>query len=148
VSSGKPVIVNKKAKFEFSFLETYVAGISLKGTEVKSIREGNVVISESYCHFVGNDLMIRDLHIAPYDKGNIHNVDPRRERKLLLKRKELIKLKEKSEQKGLTIIPIKIFFNSRNLAKLEIALAKGKKLYDKREDIKTRDIKREMDRNG
>lgn len=146
MSGKRPSVVNKKAKFEFKFIETFVAGVVLKGTEVKSLREGKVTLGEAYCYFKNNELFIKDLHITPYAQGNLHNVDPRRDRKLLLKKKELEKLKKKSEQKGLTIIPVKLFFNERNFVKIEIALAQGKKLYDKRHDIKTKDIKRDLER--
>ena len=138
----RPTITNRKARFEFHFLEVFDAGIVLTGTEIKSIRNGKVTLGEGYCLFKGDELYIKDLHISPYEHGNIFNPDPRRERKLLLGRKELDKLKAKSEEKGLTIIPVKLYFNERNFAKLQIALAKGKKLYDKRQDIKDRDSKR------
>lgn len=142
----KPKIYNKKARREYEFVDEYVAGIVLKGTEIKSIRNGKAQLAEGYCYFKGDELFVKDMYISPYEMGNIHNEDPRRERKLLLSRRELDKLKAKSDEKGLTIIPVKLFFTSRNLAKLEIALAKGKKLYDKRQDIKARDIKRDMQR--
>lgn len=138
--------MNRQARFEFHFLETHIAGIVLTGTEIKSIRESKVNLKEAYCYFRNGELYIKDMHINPYEMGNIHNVDPVRERKLLLSKLELKKLKTKSEEKGLTIIPIRIFFNDRNLAKLEIALAQGKKLYDKREDIKSRDTQRIIQR--
>jgi len=139
-------IRNKKAGFEYAFLETYVAGIQLKGTEIKSVRNGKVNLQEGYCYFHNNELYVKSVHIAPYEKGTHYNHEPMRERKLLLKKKELEKLESKSEEKGLTIIPIRLFVNDRGLAKLEIALAKGKKLYDKREDIKKKDVRREMER--
>ena len=142
----RPTILNRKARHEFHFLQKYEAGIVLTGTEIKAIRNGRSTISEAFCYFKGKELFVRDLHINPYEHGNIFNNDPRRERKLLLHKRELEKLKTASEEKGLTIIPIKLFFNERNYAKLEIALAKGKKLYDKRHDIKERDMKRIADR--
>jgi SsrA-binding protein len=141
-----PTIQNKKAKFEYHLLETYEAGIALKGTEVKSIRLGKVQFTDAYCYFNDGELFIKELHISPYDFGNINNDDPRRERKLLLKKKQLKRLKEKSEEKGLTIIPVKIFFSDRGFVKVEIALAQGKKLYDKRQDIKDKDLTRESQR--
>ena len=141
-----PTIVNKKAKFEYHFLETFEVGIVLKGTEVKAIREGKVQLAEAFCHFNAHELFVKDMHISHYSHGNIHNVDTSRERKLLLKRKELRKLKAKLEQKGLTLVVVKIFFNERNMVKLKIALSKGKKLYDKRQTMKEREIKREMDK--
>ena len=140
-----PVIQNRKASFEYSFIQTYTAGICLTGTEIKSIRNGKVQLQEAYCTFQGNELFIRNLQIQPYELGTYNNHDPKRPRKLLLNRQEINKLKPKTEEKGLTIIPIKIFFNERNLAKIEIALAKGKKLYDKRESIKEKDLKRKGD---
>ncbi len=138
-------IKNKKASFEYSFLDTYVAGIVLTGTEVKAIRMGNVNMQEAYCFFNQNgELFVKNLHISKYNEGTYNNHEPMRERKLLLKKKELNKLLGKSEEKGLTIVAVRMFMNDRGFAKLEIALAKGKKLYDKREDIKTRDVKREL----
>jgi SsrA-binding protein len=137
-------IINRKAKFDYSFIETYTCGISLKGSEVKSIRVGNVSMVDSYCIFDRNELWIKGLNISPGPSSFQH--DPLRDKKLLLKKKELKKL-QGSLLKGLTIIPIKIFANSRNLLKIEIALAQGKKNYDKREDIKKRDTERELRRN-
>lgn len=141
-----PTIQNKKARFEFHLLETYVAGIALTGTEVKSIRLGKVQFTDAYCYFRDGELFLKEMHISPYEFGNLNNEEPRRERKLLLKKRELQKLKEKSEEKGLTIIPVKIFFTDRGFVKIEIALAQGKKLYDKRSDIKERDAARESQR--
>ncbi len=139
-------IKNRKASFEYHFLDTYTAGIMLQGTEIKAIREGKANLQESYCAFKENELWILNLHISPYDMGTHYNHEPKRERKLLLSKKELKKLDAKSKEKGLTIIPFRLFINQRGLAKVEIALAKGKKLYDKREDIKQKDLKRELDR--
>ncbi|MCB9230129.1 MAG: SsrA-binding protein SmpB [Bacteroidia bacterium] len=139
-----PVIKNRKARFEFHFLETFEVGIVLKGTEIKSIRESKVNLAEAFCYFRDEELWVKGMHISPYEFGNLHNVDPFRERKLLLKKKELKKLKENLEQKGLTIVVSKLFFNERSLCKLEIALAQGKKLYDKRQDMKEKDSRREM----
>ncbi|MEM0996594.1 MAG: SsrA-binding protein SmpB [Bacteroidota bacterium] len=141
-----PTISNRKARYEFKFVDTFEAGIVLSGTEIKSIRLGKANIAESYCYFRGDELFIKDMHINPYEFGSINNLDPTRDRKLLLSRKELDKLRAKSEEKGLTIIVTKLYFNKRNICKLQIALAQGKKLYDKREDIKSRDIKRVIDR--
>jgi len=137
-------IKNRRATFDYQFLDTYIAGISLTGTEIKSIRLGNVNMTDSFCVFHENELIIRNLQIAHYTYGNVYNHDPKRDRILLLKRTELRKLKEKSEEKGLTIAVSRMFVNDRGFAKVEIALAKGKKNYDKREDIKKRDIEREM----
>ncbi|CAN5553993.1 SsrA-binding protein [soil metagenome] len=138
-------IKNRKASFEYHFLDTFIAGIVLTGTEIKSIREGKVNLQDAFCVFYGNELWVKQMHISPYTQASHYNHEMTRERKLLLTKKELKKLLAKNE-KGLTIIPIRLFINDRGLAKIEIALAKGKKLYDKREDIKDRDIKREMDR--
>lgn len=139
-------IKNRKASFEFQFLDTYVAGISLTGTEIKSIRQSKISLQEAYCYFNQGELYVKAMHVAPYDLGTFYNHDPLRERKLLLKKRELRKLEAALKDKGLTIIPIRLFINDRGLAKLEIALSKGKKLYDKREDIKQKDVKREMER--
>lgn len=136
-------IVNRKARFEYLFLETYTAGISLIGSEVKSIREGKVNMVDSYCIFDKDELWVKGLGITPGPGSFQH--DPMRDKKLLLKKKELKKLKN-SLDKGITIIPIKIFCNEKNRLKMEIALAKGKKLYDKRETIKNRDLDRELKR--
>ncbi len=140
------VIKNKKASFEFAFLETYIAGIVLTGTEIKSIRGSKANISEAYCFFEENELFIKNFNISPYDLGTHYNHEPLRVRKLLLKKRELKKLSEKLKDVGLTIIPVKLFFSESGLAKLEIALAKGKKLYDKRESIKARDTERNENR--
>ena len=139
-------IKNKKAGFEFEFLDTYVAGIVLRGTEIKSIREGKVSLTEAYCYFSRGELFIKQMHIAPYSMAASYNHDAVRERKLLLKQKELDKLESKFEEKGLSIIPLRIFVNDKGMAKIEIALARGKKLHDKRQDIKAKDVKRELDR--
>jgi SsrA-binding protein len=136
-------IVNRKAKFEYHFLETYTAGIELIGSEVKSIRDGKVNMVDSYCIFDKGELWVKGLGITP-GLGSFQH-DPTRDKKLLLKKKELKKLSS-SLDKGLTIIPIKIFNNEKNRLKMEIALAKGKKLYDKRESIKERDLQRELKR--
>ena len=137
-------IVNKKAKFEYSFLETLIVGIKLVGSEVKSIRQGKVSISEGYCYFNDGELFIKGMNISDYGYGSSH--DTTRDRKLLLKRKELNNL-ENQLTNGLTIIPYRLFLNDKGLIKMEIALARGKKLYDKRETIKNRDIDRDMKRN-
>jgi SsrA-binding protein len=139
-------IKNKKASFEFEFIDTYVAGLMLKGTEIKSIREGKVSLTEAYCVFYEEELFIRQMHISPYSMAASYNHDAVRDRKLLLKKKELEKLQTKSQEKGLAIIPVRIFINDRGKAKLEIALARGKKLHDKRQDLKEKDAKRELQR--
>ncbi len=139
-------IKNRKASFEYHFIDTYVAGMQLLGTEIKAIREGRVNLVDAYCHFVKEELFVSNLNISEYSLGTYANHEPRRMRKLLLQKKELKKLRLKLKEKGLTIIPLSLFVNEKGLAKLEIALAKRKKLYDKREDIKTKDVKRDLDR--
>mgnify|MGYP001266380557 CR=1 FL=1 len=139
-------IRNKKAGFEFQFLENFIAGIVLKGTEIKSIRQGKVNFQDAFCYFKGNELYVKNMHISVYSEGSYYNHEPLRDRKLLLNKKELRKLLVKGDEKGLTIIPVRLFINERGFAKLEIALGKGKKLYDKREDIKAKDVRREMER--
>jgi SsrA-binding protein len=139
-------IKNKKASFEYQFIDTYVAGIMLTGTEIKSIRQSNVNLLDAYCVFKDVELFVVGLNISRYNEGTHYNHEPTRERKLLLQKKELKKLLSKSQEKGLTIVPIRIFINDRGFAKLEIALAKGKKLFDKRQDIKEKDVKRELSR--
>lgn len=147
MSEYKLNIVNKKASFEYHLLDVYVAGIQLTGTEIKSIREGKASLAEGYCTFIKNDLFIKNMHIAEYTHGTHYNHEPKRMRKLLLNKNELKKLLTKTKEKGLTIIPVKLFINDRGFAKLEIALAKGKKVYDKRESIKQRELGREMKRS-
>ncbi|MFW5793664.1 MAG: SsrA-binding protein SmpB, partial [Bacteroidota bacterium] len=125
-----------------------IAGIVLTGTEIKSIRRGKVSIAEAYCVFVKDELFIRNMHIAEYEYGTYNNHEPKRDRKLLLTRKELKKLKAKLDEKGLTLIPTFMFINDKGLAKIEIALAKGKKLFDKRDTLKQKDFKREIERDS
>ncbi|SFC55671.1 SsrA-binding protein [Flexibacter flexilis DSM 6793] len=139
-------IKNKRASFEYHFLETFVAGMVLRGTEIKSIRQSKVQMQDAFCTFKGTELFVVNMHISTYTEGTYNNHQPKTDRKLLLKGKELKKLLDKSQDNGVTIIPVRMFINDRGFAKLEIALARGKKLYDKREDIKDRDIKREMQR--
>jgi SsrA-binding protein len=140
------VIKNKKAYHDYEFLEKFVAGIKLTGTEIKSIRLGKATIADSYCFFSNKELFLRGMHISEYWWGNLNNHDPLRERKLLLNSHELKKIERKVRETGLTIIVIKIFINARGLAKAEIAISKGKKEYDKRETLKRKDATREMDR--
>lgn len=139
-------IVNRKAKFEYTFLQEYSAGIMLKGTEVKSLRVGNANLKDAYCLFINGELYIKSLYIGEYDHGNIHNHEPRRDRKLLLRRTELKKLERRVTEKGLTVVPYKIFFSERGIAKIQVALSQGKKTFNKKETIKERDMKRELDR--
>lgn len=140
------VIKNKKASHNYEFIEKYIGGLELGGTEIKSIRLGKASLVDSYCVFHNNELWVQGMHISEYYWGNRNNHVPKRERKILLKRKELNKLQRNCQEKGLTIIATKIFVNDRGWAKIEIALAKGKKTHDKREDLKTKDSKREMDK--
>ncbi|MCL4158079.1 UNVERIFIED_CONTAM: hypothetical protein GTU68_050821, partial [Idotea baltica] len=137
---------NRKARHEYHFEEVLTAGISLTGTEVKSLRDGKASLQEAYCFIEGGEVFIKNMNIAEYDKGSYNNHDPKRERKLLLKKKEIKKLKKGLDQKGFTLVPLKIFFNDRNFAKLNVGLGKGKKTFDKRETMKERDTAREMDR--
>lgn len=140
------IIKNKKASFEYSFLVSFTAGIMLTGTEVKAIREGKATLSESFCILANGDLWVKNMHISEYKQGSYNNHEPKRLRKLLLNKNELTKIQSKLKEKGVTIIPIQLFFNERGLAKLEIALARGKKTFDKREDIKKKDQQREIAR--
>ncbi len=146
MAEGTISILNKRAKFEYEFLEKYVAGIQLLGTEVKSLRTGNASITDAYCAFDDGELYLINAHIAEFKFGNINNHEPLRKRKLLLKKRELRKLEGKLKDKGLTIVPIRIFQSDRGFAKIDIALAKGKKEFDKRQDIKKRDVDREIAR--
>lgn len=139
-------IKNKKARFEYEFLEKFTAGIQLTGTEIKSIRAGKASIVEGYCFMKNGELFIKNMYIAEYDQGSYNNHNPKRDRKLLLNRTELNKLEKKKKDVGLTIVPLKVFINKKGYAKLDIALAKGKKLHDKRHDLKDKDAKRQMDR--
>ena len=139
-------IKNRKASFEYQFIDTFVAGISLVGTEIKSIRNNKANISDAYCVFIDDELFVKNLHIAEYPNGGHINHEPKRARKLLLNRQELNKMLGKVKGKGNSIIPIRLFINEKGKAKLEIALAKGKKIYDKRESIKEKDQKRDIAR--
>lgn len=140
----KVEIVNRQARYLYEIIEKYTAGIVLTGTEIKSLRMGKASIGEGYIFIDNGEVWLKNCHISEYTEGTYNNHDPKRLRKLLLQKKEILKLKQKLEQKGLTIIPLKIFFNERGYAKLEIALARGKKLHDKREDIKKKDTIREL----
>ncbi|HKJ48868.1 MAG TPA: SsrA-binding protein SmpB [Christiangramia sp.] len=139
-------IKNRKAKFNYEFLDKYTAGIKLAGTEIKAIREGKANISESFCEFNNHELFVINMHVEEYSHATHFNHNPKSERKLLLQKRELRKLEKEVTNSGLTIIPLRLFINDRGLAKLQIALAKGKKLYDKRETIKDRESKRRLDR--
>jgi len=139
-------IRNRSAFHDYFIEDRYDAGIVLAGTEVKSLREGRASFNDAYCFFHKNELWIKSLHITEYSHGTINNHVPTQERKLLLHKKELRKLEAKIKEKGYSIVPLRIYFNEKNLAKIEIGLGKGKKLYDKRETIKQRDNDREMKR--
>jgi SsrA-binding protein len=138
-------IRNRQAGFEYELIDKYVAGMVLMGTEIKSIREGKVNLEDGYCYLNNGELFVKGINITPYAQGTHYNHEGMRERKLLLKKSELKKLENKVD-KGLTLVPTRLFINDRGLAKLEFALAKGKKLHDKRNNIKERDAKRELDR--
>ncbi|MCA6437831.1 MAG: SsrA-binding protein SmpB [Bacteroidetes bacterium] len=144
--SNRINIENRRAKFDYEFIERLTAGLVLKGTEIKSIREGKAGLADSYCFFVNDELFIKNMHITEYSEASFYNHTPLRERKLLLTKTEINKLHKKVKDSGLTIIPIKLFINDKGFAKLEIALARGKKQFDKREDIKKRDVERETNR--
>jgi SsrA-binding protein len=139
-------IQNRRASFDYSFIDKYVAGMVLTGTEIKSIRLGKVSLADSYCYMRNGELFITNMHINEYDKGSYNNHAPLRERKLLLNKHELQKIEKKLKDAGLTIVPIRMFISKESYAKLEIAVAKGKKSFDKREDIKKKDIERETSR--
>lgn len=139
-------IKNKKASFDYAFIETYTAGIVLTGTEIKSIRLGKASLVDTYCYFVGGELWVKNMNIAEYFYGSYNNHNARRDRKLLLNKKELRALQQDEKNPGFTIVPVRLFINEKGLAKLVIALAKGKKEYDKRESIKEKEDRREMDR--
>ncbi|MBL0745397.1 SsrA-binding protein SmpB [Chryseolinea lacunae] len=139
-------IKNRQAGFDYELLDKWVAGMVLTGTEIKSIREGKANLQDGYCYLSNGELFAKGINITPYAQGTHYNHEATRERKLLLKRSELKKLEGKVEEKGLTLVPTRLFINDRGIAKLEIALAKGKKTHDKRDSIKERDAKRELHR--
>ncbi|MBG0858487.1 MAG: SsrA-binding protein SmpB [Bacteroidales bacterium] len=143
-SSGDIMIRNRKASHDYEFLEKFIAGIQLTGTEIKSIRLGKAALTDSYCMFRNGELFIKGMHVAEYYWGNLNNHDPLRERKLLLKSRELKKIERKVKETGLTVIVIRIFISEKGLAKAEIAVSKGKKEYDKRQTLKRRDAEREL----
>lgn len=142
----KIVASNRKARHEYFIEDTIEAGIVLKGTEVKSIRAGRVNVKESYAMVENGEVFIYNMHISPYEQGNIYNVDPIRKRKLLLNKREIRKLEAQVMQKGYTLIPLTVYINEDGLVKVELALGKGKKLYDKREDIAKKDAMRKIER--
>jgi SsrA-binding protein len=145
---SRNIITNKKAFFEYNILDKHTAGLQLKGSEVKSIKSGKTSISEAYCFIDNGEIFIKGMHVAEHKEGGKHNNhQPLRDRKLLMKKKEIMKLKEKVSEKGLTIIPLAIKLSDEGLIKLEIGLARGKNLHDKRETIKDRDLKKDLQRS-
>ena len=143
-ASNNVTIKNRKASHEYLFLDTYIAGIQLVGVEIKSIRNGEVNLSEAYCIFQNGELYLKNTHISPYENAGFVKVDPLRDRKLLLNKNELRKLSAGISRKGLAIIPTKMFVNERGLCKVEVCLCQGKKNYDKRESLKEKDLKRRV----
>ncbi len=143
---NKVNIENRRAKFDYQFIEQLTAGMVLTGTEIKSIREGKAALVDSYCYFRKDELYIKNLNITEYSKGTHYNHEPNRERKLLLSKAELRKLQKKLNDQGLTVVPVRLFISESGYAKLDIALAKGKKVFDKRESIKKRDTEKEIAR--
>lgn len=139
-------IRNRQAGFQYELLDKQVAGMVLTGTEIKSIREGKVNLQDGYCYLKKGEMFVKGINITPYAQGTHYNHEATRERKLLLKRSELKKLESRVEEKGLALVPVRLFINARGLAKLEIAVGRGKKVHDKRESIKDRDAKRELHR--
>lgn len=139
-------IKNRSAYFEYYIDDKYTAGVVLTGTEVKSLRTGKASFNDSYCLFQKGELWLRSMHIAEYSHGTVNNHEPLRDRKLLLNKRELKKMEGKIKEKGYTIVPLRLYFNEQNIAKIEIGLGKGKKLHDKRESIKQRDTDREIKR--
>lgn len=145
--SSNIVIRNKKASHDYEFIEKFIAGIQLSGTEIKSLRLGKATLADSYCLFINGELYLRGMHVAEYWWGNLNNHDPNRDRKLLLTARELRKIERKIKESGLTVIAIKVFINEKGLAKTEIAISKGKKEYDKRQTLKQKDAAREIERH-
>ncbi len=145
MSTQKTIADNRKARHDYELYDRYEAGLELKGTEIKSIRRGKVQLKDSYISFYNNEAYIKGMHISPYEFGNIFNHDEIRDRKLLLHKKEIRKLYQDTRIKGYTVVPVRLYL-SKGLAKLEIALAKGKNLHDKRESQKTKDAKREIEK--
>ena len=146
MAMSKPEIKNRSAYHEYFIDQKYEAGLVLLGTEVKSIRNGKVSFNDSYCLLHKGEAWLKSLHIAEYSHGNINNHDPLRDRKLLLQKREIKKIESKLKEKGYTLIPLRIYFNEKSLVKIEIGLAKGKKLHDKRDTIRQKDAEREMKR--
>ncbi len=146
MAERKNIAVNRRARHDYFIEETFETGIALTGTEVKSLRLGKGNLQDSYAQISNNEIFLQNCHISPYDFGNRFNHDPLRTRKLLMHKEEIRRLFAKTREKGLTLVPLQMYFNEKGRVKVELALARGKKLYDKREDIAERDAKREMDR--
>jgi len=140
------IIKNKRSAFDFELLSTYTAGIVLVGTEIKSIRQGKASLVDTFCFFSNNELWVKNMNVSEYFYGSYNNHQPRRDRKLLLNRKELDKIRRLTKESGFTIVPTQLYLDEKGLAKLQIAVAKGKKSYDKRETLKEKDDKRQIDR--
>ena len=146
-NSGERIVAdNRKARHDYYILETCEAGLALVGTEVKSLREGKANLRDSFARVENGDIVLYNMHISPYQKGGYVNHDPKRPRRLLLHKSEIQKLTSKVQEKGLTLVPLKVYFNERGLAKVALALARGKKSYDKRDDLARREAKREIER--
>ena len=143
---GKPIAKNRKARHDYEILETFEAGIELTGTEVRSLRDNNCQLTDTFALVRNGEVWLSNLHIAPFSNGNIANVDPDRRRKLLLQKKQIRYLAQKTQEKGLALVPLDMYFNDNGLVKVGLALARGKKLYDKRNSMKERDVKREVER--
>lgn len=141
-----PEMKNRRAAFDYHLLETFECGLQLTGSEVKSLRLGDASITEAYCTFVGDELYVRNMQVEPFEKAKHFGHEPKRDRKLLLHRSELDRLQRKLRDQGITLIPVRVFFAPNGFAKMEMALAKGKKTYDKRESVKEREVKRDMAR--
>ncbi|MES2387615.1 MAG: SsrA-binding protein SmpB [Bacteroidota bacterium] len=139
-------ILNRKARHEYEILDTWKAGIVLQGTEVKSVRRSKVNLQDAYCQFRNDELFIVNLHISPYAEGSYNNHQPKSDRKLLLKRSELNKIQDRAKDQGIAMIPLRLYINDRGLIKVEFGVGRGKKLFDKRDDIKEKDLRREKDR--
>ncbi len=145
IAEEKNVATNRKARHEYFILESCEAGIALRGTEVKSLRDGNASFQDCYANIKNGEVWLIGMHISPFEKGNINNHDPKRDRKLLLHKQEIRRLFAKISEKGLTLVPLRIYFKN-NIAKIELGVARGKKLYDKRESIAKRDVERDLQR--
>ncbi|HOE66251.1 MAG TPA: SsrA-binding protein SmpB [Candidatus Hydrogenedentes bacterium] len=141
----KQIVQNRSARRDYHVLETYEAGIELRGTEVKSLRDGRINLKDSYADVANGELLLIGAHISPYDKGNVWNHDPERTRKLLMHKRQIVKLGQQTAEKGLTLVPLRLYF-SKGIVKVEIALCKGKQTHDKRDTIREREVKREIER--